>query len=686
MHCEILNSITLRSDGKITCEASLGYDILLGEVLPNKKWKIADLTSGSIYRHIRDAFGRGTVPWIGTCEGCDVLSSGDPANDTLGKSIRLRIEPTLQCKLSCPSCKRNRAIRNRNENWYLSSEILDSLLSACLSDKLSIESVIFLGWGEPLEHPNFIQLVQAVRNAYPLTRIEVTTHGNVDYSATLFGCHVDDLIVSVDGAMQESYEKYRRGGVFSTTVEFMRAAVKDGQNVTWKYIVFNHNDSEEEIAKAQALAKEMDVSHLLFILTNSKGKSERFSPSNIAEFPLLSERVSVSPAAALQRSVTAYVPHAQFSRLNIADAPHFNIDCCFLTNSGLLVLEGWACERDGQPLHKITLRVDGQVAGELGMLYSRRDVVAVFDFPQSIRPGFTKWLPIQHIGNTFCVEFDLHAAAGVTTLSYICAVTGINTAGSSALSSATVTNPDAAGQYTGLWWNPNESGWGMSITQHGNMIFAVPYTYDSTGQPTWFAMSSCPILTVGSCTGDIYEVTGGSSPAVSWNGAGKVVSSVGTGTLTFDDDNHGRFAYILNGVSGSKSIERQYFSNGTPQFAIDYTDLWWNAGESGWGVALTQDHGMIFAAWYAYNDKGEAIWFIASSCPLSSNHSSGNGCSGDLYQVTGGSPLTATWDGSNKAITKVGSVTFIFFNANNGLMSYTLNGVAGNRTITRHGF
>jgi len=60
-------------------------------------------------------------------------------------------------------------------------------------------------------------------------------------------------------------------------------------------------------------------------------------------------------------------------------------------------------------------------------------------------------------------------------------------------------------------------------------FFAVPYTYDSTGKPTWYVMSSCPIVTAGSCTGELYKVTGGTAPSVPWNGAGKVVSSAGSG-------------------------------------------------------------------------------------------------------------------------------------------------------------
>jgi hypothetical protein len=36
-----------------------------------------------------------------------------------------------------------------------------------------------------------------------------------------------------------------------------------------------------------------------------------------------------------------------------------------------------------------------------------------------------------------------------------------------------------AANYTDLWWNPSESGWGVSIVQHAsNKMFAVWFTYD----------------------------------------------------------------------------------------------------------------------------------------------------------------------------------------------------------------
>ena len=151
--------------------------------------------------------------------------------------------------------------------------------------------------------------------------------------------------------------------------------------------------------------------------------------------------------------------------------------------------------------------------------------------------------------------------------------------------------------------------------------------------------------------------------------------------MTFIDISNGTFNFTIDGVSGSKVITQQIFALGTSAPAIDFSDLWWNPNESGWGVAVTQEYGMIFAAWFAYDATGKSIWYVASGCPVS-----GNGCSGDLYQVHGGSALTAVWNGANKVVTKVGSVNFAFTDSNNGAMTYTIDGLAGFRAITRQVF
>ncbi|MDP2829984.1 MAG: hypothetical protein Q8O37_15440 [Sulfuricellaceae bacterium] len=286
------------------------------------------------------------------------------------------------------------------------------------------------------------------------------------------------------------------------------------------------------------------------------------------------------------------------------------------------------------------------------------------------------------VGAQFCVgygssEYEMIMAGRMLP---VATITSSSTISNSASGNCNVAASAPAARFTGLWWNANESGWGMSLTQQDSMIFVAWFTYDAAGKPVWLVMSSCPLVG-SSCTGDIYEVKGGTQLGVPWNGAGKVVTKVGAGTLSFTGDDAGTFAYTVNGVSGSRNMTRQPIASGTSKPVFDYSALYWNADESGWGVALTQQYGTIFATMYSYDASGNPVWYVASSCAISNN-----GCSGALYQVAGGVAPTATWNGAKVAVTEVGSVSFSFNDSSIGTMSYSINGVSGTKAISRQLF
>lgn len=250
----------------------------------------------------------------------------------------------------------------------------------------------------------------------------------------------------------------------------------------------------------------------------------------------------------------------------------------------------------------------------------------------------------------------------------------------SVLNSAT---PVVAVNYTGLWWNAAESGWGMSVTQKRNIIFAAMYTYDVTGAPIWYVMSRCelPAATPNACTGPIYKVSGGTTPSVAWSGANKQTEVVGSGTLTFSSATIGKFSFTLNGVTGSKDITPQPIATGTTSPSFNFTDLWWNPAEDGWGMAVTQQFDVSFLTWYAYDAAGKPVWYVTDQCKML-----GTRCEGKVYQVTGGVPLTVAWNGSNKKTVEVGTIGLVFTDLNNGDMTYTLNGIRTVKKITRQLF
>lgn len=113
--------------------------------------------------------------------------------------------------------------------------------------------------------------------------------------------------------------------------------------------------------------------------------------------------------------------------------------------------------------------------------------------------------------------------------------------------------------YTDLWWNPNESGWGLNLIQHpSRIIFGVWYTYELDGTRTWFVIPTGSWSNATTYAGPLYA-TAGPPYTAPFNPDLVEARQVGSATLTFTDANNGRFDYSVDGMSGSKAITRQPF-------------------------------------------------------------------------------------------------------------------------------
>jgi hypothetical protein len=147
-----------------------------------------------------------------------------------------------------------------------------------------------------------------------------------------------------------------------------------------------------------------------------------------------------------------------------------------------------------------------------------------------------------------------------------------------ALQAAAQSTP--AANFTDMWWNPGESGWGVSFAQHTgtNQVFAVWYTYDprelgTAGEfkPIWIVMPGGTWTTPTSISGTVYVANG-----VPFNqpGSNPRNNPVGTFTFNFANAGSGTFsyniaappglspsdpAYNLPSMSGTKNIIRQSF-------------------------------------------------------------------------------------------------------------------------------
>ena len=240
------------------------------------------------------------------------------------------------------------------------------------------------------------------------------------------------------------------------------------------------------------------------------------------------------------------------------------------------------------------------------------------------------------------------------------------------------------GPLTGLWWNSAESGWGISFSQRRNIVFAAWYAYDNAGDPKWYVASDCELAAAGasqSCTDDLYEVKGPTFFASAFNPSAEILTKVGSLNLNFADANAGSMTYVVGGQTRTVPITRQPLRAG-PAPSVDYTDLWWNPGESGWGMAIAQQSSVMFLAWYVYDGAGNPLWYVASSCEVIAPQ---NGCTGTLYRTTGPA-FGPTFDSSQVHVVTAGTVSVTFSDSNSGILSYTVNGVTATKSITRQAF
>jgi hypothetical protein len=294
-------------------------------------------------------------------------------------------------------------------------------------------------------------------------------------------------------------------------------------------------------------------------------------------------------------------------------------------------------------------------------------------------------VPVQNVaGATLLVGYGTDASNMLSTGNYEGAVSvnGNSACNASLNASAAPLSPAAL---SGMWWNSSESGWGIAFLQRRNVMFGAWYTYDAAGKPKWYVAPNCSLPdgntgTSGSCTGSLYQVTGPTFFGGTFNPSLEQVAAAGTLNMAFQNANSATMNWTVNGQSRSVPIIRQVFASGTTPPAIDYTDLWWNPNESGWGMVMTQQYGVMFFAWYVYDASGNPVWYVAPNCPLS-----GSSCTSDVYGTTG-PPLGPTFDPNAVHATKAGTISANFIDANNASITYTVNGVTATKAITRETF
>jgi MoaA/NifB/PqqE/SkfB family radical SAM enzyme len=174
---------------------------------------------------------------------------------------------TSICHLKCPYCSTGRGTLKRQKSIMKDELYLDLMRR--------VGDSCFLIWyfsnGEPLLHKRFGELVGAVRHqeVFSIISTNLSLELSDGYLRQLVTSGLGIISVSLDGATKETYSQYRRGGDFDLVVRNMRRLVELKKElglfyplIEWRFLRFQHNEHEEEAARA--LAADIGVDLLEF--------------------------------------------------------------------------------------------------------------------------------------------------------------------------------------------------------------------------------------------------------------------------------------------------------------------------------------------------------------------------------------------------------------------------------------
>ncbi|MEO7742938.1 MAG: hypothetical protein ABIR98_08385 [Usitatibacter sp.] len=231
--------------------------------------------------------------------------------------------------------------------------------------------------------------------------------------------------------------------------------------------------------------------------------------------------------------------------------------------------------------------------------------------------------------------------------------------------------------YSDLWFNPSQPGWGVFLDQQGATLFATLFTHDSGGNPQWLFMSNGTRQADGSFTGDLHRTRGPLTQAL------KNVVTVGSMRFEPGAGDEAQLVYYVDGGLFTRSVERFRLDPKAARhchWAVDaretdaehanFTALWSNPADPGWGLALSHQGDSAFGVLFTYDAQNRPTWAVMSN----GSRNAQGGFTGDLYR-----PL-------KDRIEDAGKISLAFAASDHGVLRYRMGGLDFKGPVIRQTF
>jgi predicted transcriptional regulator len=184
-------------------------------------------------------------------------------NKLLSYPYELCIDVSNKCNLHCPYCPTGRGEQGGRGRGNVSYELFKNILDELGPYAYRLE---LFNWGEPFFNPELPKLIAyaAKKRVQTIISSNLSFRLTDDYIRSIVEAGLGFLAAAVDGADQESYAVYRRGGKFDLVMQNLRTFVRIKRDlgsarphICWQYLVFAHN--EGRIEDARRLAAEVGL-------------------------------------------------------------------------------------------------------------------------------------------------------------------------------------------------------------------------------------------------------------------------------------------------------------------------------------------------------------------------------------------------------------------------------------------
>ena len=179
--------------------------------------------------------------------------------------LGLVVDPINNCNLACPGCVHStRAVNERLFDWN-SGMLSEARFLALLRQygPCALE-IMLCNYGEPLMNPLTPQFIRIARSYLMRTGLSTNMTPRRFDAQAYVDSGLDFMTVSLDGATQSVYEKYRRKGDLESAFRNIRSLIAarhaSGRRtpiVSWQFLVFEHN--AHEIGPAIEIARQLGI-------------------------------------------------------------------------------------------------------------------------------------------------------------------------------------------------------------------------------------------------------------------------------------------------------------------------------------------------------------------------------------------------------------------------------------------